>query len=97
MANIFEERTFNENEQSAIKSVVDDTIECLNQIKDLQDHIKENTKDVCDRLNENYDDKSMHIKPKLIVKLAKTKIKEDMQEQKEGVKETETGLELIYK
>lgn len=95
--NIFQERTFNSDEQAVIKNVVDDTIQSLEQIKDLQEHIKELHKGACDKLNEKVDEKELFVKAKLFMKLAKAKMKEDVQEQKEGVDEVETGLELIYK
>lgn len=92
---VFDNRTLNPEEKNSLKIVIDDTIECLQQIKDLQEHMKENIKGVCDKLNENYDDKELWIKPKLVTKMAKTKMKEEMATLKEEVSDVEIGLELI--
>lgn len=94
--NIFEVRTFNKDEQEKIKLAVEDNIECLNQISDLTTHMNEMTKDICDRLNEGVD-KELHIKPMLIKKLAKTKIKENLDNQKSAVNELEDALKIIFK
>jgi len=92
---VFDSRNLNSDEKNSLKIVIDDTIECLHQIKDLQEHMKENIKGVCDKLNENYEDKEMWIKPKLVTKMAKTKMKEEMATLKEEVSDVEIGLELI--
>lgn len=94
--NVFENRNLNQEEKQIIKNTMQDTIECLQQIKDLQEHMKEHLKEVCDRLNEKTDDKDMHIKPTLLTKMAKAKMKEDLSEQKEALSEVEQGLETIY-
>jgi len=93
--NIFDVRTFNADEQARIKNVVEDTIECLNQIDDLNTHMNEVIKDACDNLNEGVD-KEMRVKPTLIKKLAKTKIKEDLDNQKSAVNELEDALKVIF-
>ena len=92
---VFDNRNLNPEEKNSLKIVIDDTIECLQQIKDLQEHMKENIKGVCDKLNENYDDKELWIKPKLVTKMAKTKMKEEMATLKDEVSDVEIGLELI--
>lgn len=92
---VFDNRTLNSEEKNSLKIVIQDTIECLQQIKDLQEHIKENQKGVCDHLNENYEDKEMWIKPKLVMKMAKTKMKEEMATLKDEVSDVELGLNLI--
>ena len=92
---VFDNRTLNSEEKNSLKIVIQDTIECLQQIKDLQEHIKENQKVVCDHLNENYEDKEMWIKPKLVMKMAKTKMKEEMATLKDEVSDVELGLNLI--
>ena len=92
---VFDNRTLNPEEKNSLKIVIDDTIECLQQIKDLQEHMKENIKGVCDKLNENVEDKELWIKPKLVTKMAKTKMKEEMATLKEEVSDVEIGLELI--
>lgn len=92
---VFDNRTLNMEEKNSLRIVIDDCVECMNQIKDLQEHMKENLKGVCDKLNENIEDKSLHIKPKLVTKMAKTKMKEDMVTQKEELSDVEIGLELI--
>ena len=91
----FDNRTLNPEEKNSLKIVIDDTIECLQQIKDLQEHMKENIKGVCDKLNENIEDKELWIKPKLVTKMAKTKMKEEMATLKDEVSDVEIGLELI--
>ena len=92
---VFDNRNLNPEEKNSLKIVIDDTIECLQQIKDLQEHMKENIKGVCDKLNENYDDKELWIKPKLVTKMAKTKMKENMVVQKDEISDIERGLDLI--
>ncbi len=94
---VFDNRNLNPEEKSSLKIVIQDTIECLQQIKDLQEHMKENTKGICDKLNENIEDKSLWIKPKLVTKMAKTKMKEDMEYQKDELSDVEIGLEIIEK
>lgn len=94
--NIFEMRTFNKDEQEKIKVAVEDAIECLNQINDLTTHMNEMAKDVCDSLNEGVD-KELRIKPALIKKLATTKIKENLDNQKSAVNELEDALKIIFK
>ena len=70
MSNIFDERTFNEQEKMNIKAIVDDAVEVLQQIEDLQNHLKENIKGLCDSLNEGYT-ADLKIKPTLIRNIAK--------------------------
>ncbi len=97
--NIFDVRTFNVDEQNAIKTVVDDTEEVLNQISDLNTHMAENLKGLCERLNEGISDPDMKIKPALLKSMAKAKIKnkEDIEKSKDAISEVETGLHVIYK
>lgn len=97
--NIFDVRTFNVDEQNAIKTVVDDTEEVLNQISDLNTHMAENLKGLCERLNEGISDPDMKIKPTLLKSMAKAKIKnkEDIEKSKDAISEVETGLHVIYK
>lgn len=97
--NIFDVRNFNEDEQNAIKQVVDDTIESMNQIKDLQDHMNENCKSLAERLNENVEDSDAKVKPTLFKSMAKAYIKnkEDIEKSKIALDEVETALHLIYK
>lgn len=97
--NIFDVRTFNVDEQNAIKTVVDDTEEVLNQISDLNTHMAENLKGLCERLNEGISDTDMKIKPALLKSMAKAKIKnkEDIEKSKDAISEVETGLHVIYK
>lgn len=97
--NIFDVRTFNVDEQNAIKTVVDDTEEVLNQISDLNTHMAENLKGLCERLNEGISDPDMKIKPVLLKSMAKAKIKnkEDIEKSKDAISEVETGLHVIYK
>lgn len=94
--NIFETRTFNTDEKNIIKNTIQDIIQGLTSINEIKEHIKENSKDVCDRLNEKIVDKDSFIKPSLLMKLAKTKMKENIFEQKEAINEIEGGLKEIY-
>ena len=59
---VFDNRNLNQEEKNSLKIVIDDTVECLRQIKDLQEHMKENIAGVCAHLNENVDDKDLWIK-----------------------------------
>lgn len=96
---VFDVRNFNEDEKKAIKAIVDDTIECMNQIKDLQDHMKENTKGLAERLNESAPDDESKVKSALFVKMAKAylKNKSDIEKSKDELDEVETALQVIYK
>lgn len=97
MSNIFDERTFNEQEKSNIKAIVDDAVEVLQEIEDLQNHLKENIKGLCDSLNEGYSN-DLKIKPTLIRNIAKAKLKEkeDVEKKKTELNEVEEGLEILY-
>ena len=99
MSNIFDNRTFNPDEQNAMKVVVDDCVEVLNQISDLQSHMKESVKGLCDRLSEGITDNDLKVKPVLLTKMAKAKIKmkEDLEKSKSEISEVEEGLHVIYK
>lgn len=99
MSNIFDNRTFNPDEQNAMKVVVDDCVEALNSISDLNSHMKENVKNLCDRLNEGIQDNELKIKPGLLIKMAKAKIKEkeDLEKSKVAISEVEEGLHVIYR
>ena len=99
MSNIFDNRTFNPDEQNAIKMVVDDCVEVLNQVGDLQSHMKESVKGLCERLNEGIRDNELKVKPALLVKMAKAKIKEkeDLEKSKTAISEVEEGLHVIYR
>lgn len=99
MNNIFDVRTFNIDEQRAIKTVVDDTETALNEIADMNSHMGENIKNLCERLNEGITDPEMKIKPSLLKSMARAKIKnkEDIEKSKNAISEVETGLQVIYK
>ena len=96
---VFDRRTLNENEKNAIKECVNDTIECMNQISDLQEHMKENCKSLAERLNENVVDDEQKIKPTLFSKMAKAYIKnkENIEKSKSEIDEVETALNVIFK
>lgn len=94
---LFDERNFNQEEREILKNAINDSIETLTQIKDLQEHNKDLIKGVCERLNENVEHNEQKIKPSIINKMAKAKMKEDIDEQKENLSEVEVGLELIFK
>ena len=93
---IFEERNFNQDERNSIKVIIEDVIETMKSVNDLQDHMKEVVKNLCERLNESVEHSEQKIKPSVIMKMAKTKMKEDMEAQKEKLSEVEVGLELVY-
>ena len=97
MTNIFDERTFNEQEKTRIKAVVDDAVTTLQEIEDLNQHLKESIKDLCDGLNEGYNS-DLKIKPTLIKNIAKAKLKEkeDVEKKKTELSEVEEGLEILY-
>lgn len=97
--NIFENRVFNADELEQIKNVVDDVVETLYQINDLQEHIKDVSKSLVDRINENAPTKEDEIKSPLIKKLAVAKIKqkENIENSRTQLDEVEAGLSLLYK
>ena len=97
MTNIFDERTFNEQEKTRIKAVVDDAVTTLQEIEDLNQHLKESIKDLCDALNEGYTS-DLKVKPTLIKNIAKAKLKEkeDVEKKKTELSEVEEGLEILY-
>lgn len=97
MSNIFDERTFNEQEKTRIKGVVDDAVTTLQEIEDLQSHLKESIKDLCDGLNDGYKG-DQKVKPTFIKNVAKAKLKEkqDIEKKKVEVSEVEEALELLY-
>jgi hypothetical protein len=61
--------------------------------------MKENVKNLCDRLNEGIQDNELKVKPTLLVKMAKAKIKEkeDLEKSKVAISEVEEGLHVIYR
>jgi len=93
---IFDERVFKQDEMMSIKVVIEDVIQSLNSINDLNEHMKENIKGLCDKLNEHVEHNGQKIKPSVIMKMAKTKMKEDIDVQKDKLSEVEVGLELVY-
>lgn len=95
---IFDRRTLNEDEKNAIKECVNDTIECMNQIADLQEHMKDNCKALAERLNENIADDDQKIKPALFTKMAKAYIKnkENIEKSKSDIDEVETALHVVF-
>lgn len=96
---LFDRRTLNEDEKNAIKDCVNDTIECMNQIADLQEHMKDNCKSLAERLNENVVDDEQKIKPALFTKMAKAYIKnkENIEKSKNEIDEVETALQVVFK
>lgn len=96
---IFDRRNFNEDEKNAIKDCVNDTIECMNQIADLQEHMKDNCKALADRLNDNAVDDDQKIKPTLFTKMAKAYIKnkENIEKSKSEIDEVETALHVVFR
>lgn len=96
--NIFEERNFNVDDRNKLKNVIESVIVAMEEIKDLTDSMNDDIKSRCEALNEGIDDKDLMIKPALIKKMAKSKMKnkEDIEKSKTALDEIETGLELIY-
>ena len=96
---LFDRRTLNEDEKNAIKDCVNDTIECMNQIADLQEHMKDNCKALAERLNENVVDDDQKIKPTLFTKMAKAYIKnkENIEKSKTEIDEIETALQVVFR
>jgi hypothetical protein len=93
---IFDERNFTKEEKDNIKIILEDTMESLRSINDLKEHINENLKGLCERLNTNVEHSEQKIKPGVLMKMATTKMKENLHEQKDKLSEVEVGLELIY-
>ena len=96
--NLFEERNFNQVDRDKLKNVIDSVITAMTEIKDLTDSMNEDIKSRCATLKEGVSDKDLMIKPNLIKKMAKAKIKnkQDIEKSKSELSEVETGLEIIY-
>ena len=73
--NIFEERNFNVDDRNKLKNVIESVIVAMEEIKDLTDSMNDDIKSRCEALNEGIDDKDLMIKPALIKKMAKSKMK----------------------
>lgn len=94
---VFDNRTLNEEEKRNLKIVVEDTVEAMRQIDDLNNHIKENTKGICDSLNKNISVPEQKIKPSMIKKMAKARLKEEyLAKAKDELNETEEALVVVY-
>ena len=64
---------------------------------DLNNHIKENNKGICDSLNENVSVPEQKIKPSMIKKMAKARLKEEyLAKAKDELNETEEALVVVY-
>lgn len=96
--NIFEERNFNAEDRTKLKNVIESAITALEEIKDLTDSMNDDIKSRCESLNEGINDKELMIKPALIKKMAKSKMKnkEDIEKSKTVLDEVETGLSILY-
>lgn len=95
---VFDNRTLNEDEQRNLKIAVESTMSALREIKDLQDSMKDNNKGICDSLNSGVKDDEMKIKPSLITKMAKARLKEEyIKEAKDSLSEVETAIRVVYK
>ena len=94
---VFDNRTLNEEEKRNLKIAVEDTVEAMRQIDDLNNHIKENNKGICDSLNENVSVPEQKIKPSMIKKMAKARLKEEyLAKAKDELNETEEALVVVY-
>ena len=94
---VFDNRTLNEEEKNKVKIAVEATIEALRAISDYNSDIKENLKAVCEGLNEGIDDDDKKIKPAMIRKMAKCRLKEELlAKEKDTLDEVETALEIVY-
>lgn len=95
---VFDERNLTVEERTKLKNVIDSTITAMEEIKDLTDSMNDDIKSRCEALNEGYADKDLWIKPALIKKMAKSKMKnkEDIEKSKTALDEVETGLHLVY-
>lgn len=94
---LFDNRTLNEEEKNQIKIAVNETVEALNAIKDYQSAMRDNNKGICDRLNEGVTDDDKKIKPALIVKMAKARIKEEMlRNEKDAINDVEIALHAVF-
>lgn len=94
---VFDNRTLNEEERNKVKIAVEATVEALRAIADYNADIKENLKAVCDGLNESIADDEQKIKPAMIRKMAKCRLKEEyLSKEKDKLDEVETALEIVY-
>ena len=94
---VFDSRTLNEDEKRNVKIAVEDTMDAMRQIDDLNAHIKENVKGICDALNENVSTPEQKIKPAMIKKMAKARLKEEyLEKAKDELNETEEALVVVY-
>ena len=95
---VFDNRTLNEEEKRNLKIAVEDTVEAMRQIDDLNNHIKENNKGICDSLNENVSVPEQKIKPSMIKKMAKARLKEEyLAKAKDELNETEFSVPFMGK
>lgn len=94
---VFDNRTLNDDEKRNLKIAVEDTVETMRQINELNEHMKENNKGICDSLNESVADPAQKIKPSMIKKMAKARLKEEyLAKAKDELNETEEALVVIY-
>lgn len=95
MSNIFNVRTFNEEEISKIKQIVEEGVKIKGQIKDLQTGLNDTVKGLCDRMNDGIEDKELKVKASMIKKMINTKFRDNLDDQKENLDELEESLSRI--
>lgn len=93
--NVFDVRTFSQDEKAKIKNVILEGVKLLSQVQDLNLAMKDTVKNLADTLNDQVKEKDLHLKASTISKMIKTKFKEDIEEQKKSVQEIEDGLTQI--
>ena len=87
-------RSFTPEELSSIKNIVNEGVKITQQINDLKSSLADAIKNVTSTLNDGLD-KDMHIKTSMINKLIKTKIKENLDQQKDEVSDLESFMDIL--
>lgn len=95
MSNIFNVRTFNEEEISKMKQIVEEGVKIKGQIKDLQAGLNDTVKSLCDRINDGIEDKELKVKASMIKKMINTKFRDNLDDQKEELDELAESLDRI--
>ena len=95
--NVFDHRVLTADEQTKLKKTIEDGVKYQEAIALEKESLKDLVTDVAESLNEKIDDKDQHIKPSLINRMIKTTYKQNLQDAKDTVNETEDGLTAIGK
>lgn len=95
MANIFEIRTFNPEEKTKMKKTVDIVYSSLQEIMNYNESMKETLKDVCEDLNKGITDKTLKVTPKLLKRIATTKLKNNLSLQQEELESIDVFLSTL--